>query len=138
MKKNIKYLIIGIIALSFIIIVFNILLFNETTIDMTPTIDARDLPPKLREEIGYKEKPLIIEIIDDMKLVKVIKAQKALLPVDIGLSAAFTALYTLILCKKGILNYNKKGIIYFIFIMMIVSLIIALHIYLKYSVQTIC
>ena len=55
MKKNIKYLIIGIIALSFIIIVFNILLFNETTIDMTPAIDARDLPPKLREEIGYKD-----------------------------------------------------------------------------------
>lgn len=137
MKKNIKYLIIGIIALSVIILVFNTVLFNETTINMTPTPDVRDLPPKLREEIGYEEKPFIIEIIDDIKLVKVIKEQKGLLLMDLGLSVIFTALYALILCKKDILNYNEKNTIYFIIMMIIISLIIALHIYLKYNVQTI-
>ena len=127
MKKNIKYLIIGISVLSVIIVVFNTILFNETTIDMTPT----------PEEFGYEEKPFIIEIIDDMKIVKVIKEQKGLLPMDIVISTILTVLYTLILCKKDILNYNEKNTIYFIIIMIVVSLILALHIFLKYTVQTI-
>ena len=116
MKKNIKYLILGIIILSIIIVILNVIIFGEVMINMMPN------------PMDTYERPFFIKVIDE---------QKGLLPMDIVISTILTALYTLILCKKNILNYNEKNTIYFIIIMIIVSLIIALHIYLKYIVQTV-